>query len=294
MNILVLGMGHMGRALALRLIDTGHQVSVWNRTPGRASDVISRGGHEVPRPCDGLATADVVCSSLADDHAVLAVLAPDGRPLVVPDGRSASRGDEDGPPVVDMSTVAPATARRLAEIYGTRFVASPVLGAPQALAGGQAPLAVAGPEATVQRLDPMWSALTTTVRRCGTDPGMAQVVKLINNYLLMAGVAALADAVGVGEAAGLAGDDLRELLGALGTVAPALHNRIDDIVRGDHQGWFATTLGAKDVRLFAEVGSGAGLEMPLASAVQGRYEAAAAAGWADADIAAVVELLRRR
>lgn len=291
MNVLVLGMGHMGRALASRLIDTGHQVSVWNRTPGRADDVVSRGGREVTEPSAAIATNDVVCSSLADDDAVLAVLAPDGRPLVVPGGR-ASRGDEDGPSVVDMSTVAPGTARRLADLYGNRFVASPVLGGPQALAGGQAPLAVAGAETTVQRLDPLWSALTTTVRRCGTDPGMAQVVKLINNYLLMAGVATLADAVAVGQAAGLGGDDLRALLAALGTVAPALHNRIDDIVGGDHQGWFSTTLGAKDVRLFTEVGAGAGVEMPLARAVQGRYEAAAAAGWADADIAAVVEPLR--
>ena len=244
MRTVVLGMGRMGRALAARLIDTGHDVTVWNRTPGRADEVLRRGAREVTAPAEALAggDVDVVCSSLADDAAVLGVLAPGGVALWGP----------GGPPLVDTSTTAPATARRLADLYGGNFVASPVLGSPQALAAGQATLAIAGPDDVVGRLEPLWTSITSMPRRFGTDPGRAQVVKLLNNYLLMAGIAALAEAVAAGEAAGLGADELSALFAGLATVAPALRNRIDDIVGGDHGGWFSTVLAAKDVGLLVE------------------------------------------
>jgi 3-hydroxyisobutyrate dehydrogenase-like beta-hydroxyacid dehydrogenase len=82
--------------------------------------------------------------------------------------------------------------------------------------------------------------------------------------------------------------------GQLPLVAPALRNRLADIVAGDHDGWFSTTLGAKDLRLAQELARSHGVELPLAAAVRDRYEQAAAQGFADADIAAVVELLRPR
>jgi hypothetical protein len=76
-------------------------------------------------------------------------------------------------------------------------------------------------------------------------------------------------------------------------VAPALRNRLHDIVSGDHDGWFSTTLGAKAVRLAEDLARSHGVLLPLADAVKRRFEEAAAQGWADADIGAVVELLRR-
>jgi hypothetical protein len=72
---------------------------------------------------------------------------------------------------------------------------------------------------------------------------------------------------------------------------PALRNRLDDIVSGDHDGWFSTTLGAKDVRLAENLALSHGVLLPLADAVKRRFEEAAAQGWADADIGAV-DLLR--
>ncbi|MEV6982448.1 NAD-binding protein [Sphaerisporangium sp. NPDC051017] len=73
-----------------------------------------------------------------------------------------------------------------------------------------------------------------------------------------------------------------------------MRNRLDDVLGGDHEGWFTTRLGAKDVRLPAEVAETHGLTLPLARLVERRYEQAAAAGFGDADIGAVVELVRDR
>jgi 3-hydroxyisobutyrate dehydrogenase-like beta-hydroxyacid dehydrogenase len=126
----------------------------------------------------------------------------------------------------------------------------------------------------------------------GEDARVATTLKLLSNYLLMSGIAALAETVATAQAAGLPDKLIRDFLGQLPLVAPALRNRLDDIVSGDHDGWFSTTLGAKDVRLAEDLARSHGVLLPLADAVRRRYEEAAQ-GWADADIGAVVELLRK-
>jgi 3-hydroxyisobutyrate dehydrogenase-like beta-hydroxyacid dehydrogenase len=279
----VLGLGRMGSALVSRLLDTDHQVTVWNRTPGRADELVERGATEASDARSAVDGVDAVLLSLADDAAVMGVLG----------GREGLLVSPHTTPVVDLSTTSPATATRYGDLLAGHFVASPVLGGPSALAAGQAALAVAGPQELLDRLEPLLSSLSSRVRRCGSDPGRAQVVKLMNNYLLMTGIAALSEAVAAGEGAGLEAPLITDLLGTFPTVAPALHNRVQDIVGGDHNGWFSTTLGAKDVALFADM-VGDGRELPLARAVLGRYQAAMDAGLGDADLGAVVELVRGR
>ena len=123
----------------------------------------------------------------------------------------------------------------------------------------------------------------------GEDPSVATTLKLLSNYLLMSGIATLAEVVATAQAIGLPDELIRDYLGKLPLVAPALHNPLDDIVSGVHYGWFSTTFWAKDVRLAAALARSHGVELPLADAVKRRFEEAAAQGWADADIGAVVE-----
>src|ERR1700758_2315017 len=94
---------------------------------------------------------------------------------------------------------------------------------------------------------------------------------------------------------GRAADDLiRDFFADVPFVAPVLRNRLDAIIAGDHEGWFSTTLGLKDVRLAEGLARSQGIRLPVAEALRGRYEEAAAGGWADTHITAVVELLRKR
>jgi len=295
MRVSVLGLGSMGQAIAGRLLDTGHSVGVWNRTAGRAAALTARGATEVAGPPAAFDGADVVLSSLSDDAAVRAVLL-DGGVLGQqhggtdrddPGGRFAARS----PAVVDCSTISPVTARALAEAYGDRFAACPILGAPAAVAEGRATLLLAGPGELVARLAPLWDDLSAHQRRVGDDPGLAQAVKLLANYLLMAGIVTLAEATAVGQAAGLDDATLEDVLSAL--AAPNVANRVTDVVSGDHRGWFSTLLGAKDVHLLVDLARRVGVGLPVASLVAARYDEAAGTGLADLDIGAVVELHRR-
>ena len=284
MKTTVLGMGRMGRALASRLLGSGHEVTVWNRSPGRSGDLLAQGASERDTVEEAAHGADVTFAVLSDDEASMQVLAPEGKP-VVSGGESV---------VVNVATTSPATARRLGEIYGGSFVAAPVLGSPDALASGKASLIVAGPDEAVRRLDGLLEQVSSSVRKAGSDPGRALIMKLISNYWLLAGIVTLSEGVAMGEAAGFSEEELIDLATQLPTVAPALHNRVADVVSGDHTGWFSSVLGAKDVDLFDAAAAAGGVDTPLARAVRDRYEAAVSAGIGDRDIGAVIELLRRR
>ncbi|MGO8905856.1 MAG: NAD(P)-dependent oxidoreductase [Solirubrobacteraceae bacterium] len=286
MRLAVLGMGRMGHAVAERLLDRDHDVTVWNRTPHRADDLIDRGATEAPTPAAAAEQAEATFTSLTDDTAVRAV-------VTGPDGVSAGLGDGV---LIDTSTVSPQTTADLAEAVGGRLLASPILGSPTAVLRGEAGYLVGGPRELYDRLAPAYEALAEEGRRIyvGEHAALATTLKLISNYLLMSGIVALSEAVVTAQAVGLPDELIRDYLGQLPLVAPALRNRLDDIISGDHDGWFSTSLGAKDVRLAEDLARSHGVQLPLADAVKRRYEEAAAQGWADADIGAVVELLRRR
>jgi 3-hydroxyisobutyrate dehydrogenase-like beta-hydroxyacid dehydrogenase len=284
MRTAVLGMGHMGRAIAGRLLGGGHEVTVWNRTADRAVELVALGAAEAATAADAVMGAEAVFISLADDTAVRSV---------VSETLLARLGDAV---LVDASTVSPQTTAELAAAVPRRSLAAPILGSPAAVAAGEAAYLIAGERAAYDRLAPAFETLAEETRRLyfGEDATLASTLKLLSNYLLMSGIAALSEVVATAQAAGLPDAMISAYFGQLPLVAPALRNRLEDVVSGDHQGWFATRLGAKDMRLAAELGASHGLALPIAQAIGRRYEEASAAGWADADIGAVIELLRSR
>jgi len=293
MRVAVLGMGKMGHAIAGRLLEGGHELTVWNRSPGKAGDLAAKGATDLSgQAASGAASgAEVVITSLSDDAAVQAVVIDGGVARAL---SSASGGVGTAAILVDMSTVSPEISRRLAQaVGGQRFVASPILSAPAGVASGEALYLIAGPSGPRKALAPIFGTLAGRRIELGEDPGTALVVKLMANALLLSGIAVLGEVVATAQAAGLDDDFLRQFLGSSPLVAQALRNRLDNMIAGRHTGWFTTALGAKDARLAQDVAVDLRLHPPLIEAVKRRYEEAAAAGWADDDLTAVIELIRR-
>jgi 3-hydroxyisobutyrate dehydrogenase-like beta-hydroxyacid dehydrogenase len=169
----------------------------------------------------------------------------------------------------------------------------PVLGSPQAVRAGQAVLLAGGDSALVQRISPVLSSLSSTVRRYDTAP-LAGTAKLTSNLLLLAQLVALAESFAVGRSGGLSDAQLRELLGDSPMVPSGIRNRFEDMLTGTPQGWWATALGAKDAGLAIDIARAAQLELPEATAVKSLYERAAASGMEHADVAAVAQLYGQR
>ncbi len=283
MRVSVLGMGRMGHAVAERLLGGGHLVTVWNRSPGRAADLVGAGAAEAQTIDEAVNAGEAILTSLSEDGAVRAVLIPDGE----------ARAAVTSQIVIDCTTVSPDTTRALASAYPGQFVAAPILGAPAAVSGGQAVYALGGPAELMTRLDTVLSALSTNHLRCGEDPAAATTVKVMSNSLLLTGLVALAEAVATAQAAGIDDAFLLDLLASSALVAPGLCNRLEDMVHGDHDGWFAMPLGVKDLDLFVSMASAASLEVSGAKTARDLYRRAAEAGLADADIAGVIEVVRQ-
>src|SRR5437764_83294 len=174
MDIAVLGMGRMGQAVAQRLLGGGHPVVVWNRSKGKADDVLAAGAEEAGSVAEAVEGAEVVITSLSDDDAVRQVALGEGgiRSAIGPEAVYA-----------DASTVSPFLAEALAAEFD-RFVAMPILGAPAAVEAGEATYLIGGDPAMANRLKPVMDALSQRVQRYDT-PRKAVGGKLANNLMLL-------------------------------------------------------------------------------------------------------------
>ena len=283
MRIAVLGLGHMGAAMAQRLMEAGHEVHVWNRTPGRAAGLVGLGAIEAHSTTEAVRDTSIVITSLADDAAVREV-------CLGPGGVAASLGSDAL--LGEASTVAPATSRAVASAMDGRFVDAPILGGPAAVLSGQAILLMGGEDSNIDRVDPLLAAFSAQRLRCG-PAGAGVTVKVLANQLLLTQLTSVAEAVASAQANGVR-DDLIALLGRSGLVPENLKNRWDDLVAGDHRGWFSMRLGRKDAQLALDLASGAGLDLAVARAVDQLFSQGIDAGLGDLDIAAVIEAVRAR
>src|SRR6478752_502613 len=191
MRIAIIGLGRMGRALADRLLDDSHEVSVWNRTSGRAAELQERGAR-VLGSVDDVHESDAVLLCLADDRSTLDVATPQGE----------ARASWAQTLVVNTATVAPDAITALVKAYGDRFVNAPILGAPQAVRSGAATFVVGGPASAREALAPLWNVFAG-VLDVGDRPETAAIMKLLNNQMLLAQVAVIAETVRAGRAAGI-------------------------------------------------------------------------------------------
>ena len=240
MRIAVLGMGNMGRAFAGRAIDLGHDVIVWNRSPGRADELVARGAVEVETPKVAAAGADAVLVVLADDAAVLEVSEGD-------DGALAGLGP--AAILANISTVSPATARQLADAGPDgRVLDSPVMGSPQAVSGGAGRFLIGGPIEAITALERLWDDLGAGFVHCG-PVGTGATMKLISNLLLITGVAALAEGIATARGQGISDELLRSIFADSMVLSPTSKLRLESLLDDAHPGWFSPALARKDVRL---------------------------------------------
>ncbi|MGH2717985.1 MAG: NAD(P)-dependent oxidoreductase [Actinomycetota bacterium] len=280
MRVSVLGMGRMGEGVALRLAEGGHQVTVWNRSPGKGAEAVAHGATEARTVAEATEGAEVVITSLSNDQAV--------RSLALGDGGFA--GGLHAAVYVDASTISPALSAELAERMDA-FVAMPILGNPQAVRSGKALYLLGGPPAALERLEPVVSSLTASTKRYPTAP-MASAAKLASNLLLLDAVVALAEAFTVARAGGLDDDEIRSLLSESAMVPAGVRNRFEAVLGHGDASWWTVALGGKDARLAGELARSAGSDLPMTQAAYQRYQDAVAAGLTEADISAVGDLYR--
>lgn len=280
-RIAVVGLGGMGKAMASRLLDTGHQVTVYNRTAERAKDLVARGARMADTPREAIEPGGIVITSLANDSAVKAVSLGDAGII----------GALAGGVHLSMSTISPSFAARLAERHraaGASYLGSPVFGRPPAAASGKLWIALSGSAAAKERVRPILAVLGQGVTDFGEKPEAANVVKVAGNFMLASAIETMSEAFALvakhGVEERLFYDLFSQSLFAC-TVFQGYGRYIVD--RAFEPAGFRLELGAKDVGLALQAGTESKVPMPIASVLRDRFLKALAKGRGDADWSAI-------
>ena len=278
----VLGLGAMGTAIAHRLLGAGHELSVWNRTPGRDEELVAAGARRAGSPADAVRRAEVVITMVTDPPALDQILlGTDGAASAIPRGAT----------LIDMSTVGPtAIASVVDRLAPVAVLDAPVLGSVPSVESGTLVILVGGERAVFDQRAEILSLLGTPIY-VGPS-GSGAWLKLVNNA---AGTAAL---VAVGELLALtdrAEIDLDVALDSLaaGPLASLIERWRPRLTGEEHSSYFRLALARKDLALAFEEARRTGTELTVAEAAAARCDQAIEVGLGDHDFGAIVPFLRR-
>jgi 3-hydroxyisobutyrate dehydrogenase len=277
----------MGAAMAANLARAGHEVVVWNRTPGRAPELDELDVKRAASPAAAAAAADVVVVCVSDTPDVEAVLFGE-------DG--VAHGARPGSLVIDCSTIAPAATRefaaRLAE-GGVALVDAPVSGGSEGARKATLSIFVGGEPDDVERARPVLGALGTTITHVGPI-GAGQAVKAVNQVILAGTYLGVAEGIVLAMKAGL---DVDQVVGALGGGAAqswVLANRSGRMLENDYPLGFKVTLHRKDLGIALELAKETGASLPVSELAATLEDVVVAGGHGDDDMSALARSIRGR
>ncbi|HLW81102.1 MAG TPA: NAD(P)-dependent oxidoreductase [Candidatus Acidoferrales bacterium] len=275
-----IGLGNMGEPIAGNILRAGFPLKVFNRTASKAAGLTAQGAKLAASAAEVAERGGIVCTMLADDRAVEEICGGED---------SFVKRLGQGGVHVSMSTIAPATARRLAthhKKYGVEYVASPVFGRPEAAAAAKLFVCVAGLALVKKKVQPILRAIGQEIFDFGEDPGSANVVKLCGNFLVASTVAALAEMLVLAEKNGVSKKAMAEMIGKF---SPLHYSYASMMAEGRFEpAGFRLALGLKDINLILETAAASVTPLPIASLLRDRWLASMAKGRANLDWSAVI------
>ncbi len=287
MKVGFIGLGAMGSAMASNLIKAGHEVTVWNRSPG-ATEPLASLGAKVVKSADRAAQGEVLFSMLANDQAVRDVMLAGG----------LLDGVDSGTVHVNHATISVALARELADEHITRgidYVAAPVFGRPDVAAAGKLNILAAGKPAVIERVRPLLEAMGSRIWPLGDAPERANVVKIAGNFMLGAAIESMAEASVLARAHGVSAADFLEVMTGTLFAAPAYQGYAKLIAAQRYKpAGFALPLGYKDIGLALTAADALRVPLPLAGLLRDSLLEALAAGDEDVDWSVMAEVAARR
>jgi 3-hydroxyisobutyrate dehydrogenase-like beta-hydroxyacid dehydrogenase len=282
MRVGFLGLGIMGQAMATNLAKAGHEVTVWNRTPGK----LVEGAGIAPTPAAAAQGAEVVWMCVSDTDAVEHV-------LFGPDGVEESL--VEGMIIADSSTISPsATAKFAARVKqkGAGYVDAPMTGSKIGAANGTLIFMVGGEATTIDRLSPLFAAMGKKIFRMG-ETGKGQATKLAMNLQIAMIFEGFAEALTLATKLGVDPQQLVSLIGATMVNSGVVEYKAPFVLHRDFTPNFPLRLMHKDILLALEAAKEARVKLPGLETVEEVYEMATEDGHRDLDYAATLSLLEK-
>ncbi len=286
-RVAFLGLGIMGGGMARRLLGAGFPLTVYNRNPDRAAPLVAEGAKLAASPRAAAANAEIVICMVADDTASRALWLGENGALA---------GAPKGAILLDSSTLSVGWVRELAEAaakHGCEFLDVPVTGTKPHAANGELTFLVGGSAAVLEKVRPALAVMSKTITHLG-PVGSGALLKLINNFMCGVQVVALAEALAFIERSGLDRAKALEILVGGAPGSPLVKVVSARMTTPDYTPNFMLKHLTKDLRYAVAEGASHGVPLATAAAAVEVLQKAVAAGQGDLDMAAVVELLRKR
>jgi 3-hydroxyisobutyrate dehydrogenase-like beta-hydroxyacid dehydrogenase len=279
-----IGMGSMGSLMARRLLQAGYRLTVYDRTREKTREAEQNGAQVADYPRDLATKADVVMSCVTDYEALSDLM--EGN-------EGALAGARAETVFIDMSTIGPEQSRDLHEKVKARratMLDAAVSGSTPQAQDGSLVIFVGGEQRVFQQHKPILEHLGKEIFYMG-ESGKGTTMKMVVNTLLGLEMQAIAEAVTLGEKAGLEQNQLLDVLGQTTVIAPAHKNKLNNLKKGEYPTQFALSLMHKDFGLIAQMAQSLNVAMPATVVAQQMY-ASALARHGDADFSVMLAYMR--
>ena len=280
MKIAFLGTGKMGAPMALRLLQAGHSLTVWNRTSAHCSPLTTLGARLAATPAEAVQGVDAVCTMLFDDAAHEAVLfGPQGLLEALPEAAVH----------ISHSTISVALSERLTEEHSHRnrlFVGAPVFGRPNVAETGKLWIVAAGAEEAIERAHPVFAPISRGISIVGTEPRQAHAVKIGGNFLISSMIYSLSESFVYAEAQGVEPSVFLETVNSALFQSPFYAAYSSVMLHPPAIPGATMELGAKDTDLFRQAALSRDIQLSLAESLAELFAEAKSLGRSQQDWAA--------
>ncbi len=286
MKIAVIGLGTMGAPMAENLIKAGFEVTVHNRTRSREEPLETLGATRAESPSAAAADAKIVLTCVSDT--------PDVERILLDPDRGAINGLKEGGLVVDCSSIAPGSTRRIAETFreiGHGYVDAPVSGGSEGAINGTLTIMCGGSEEDYERAYPVLQVIGSKVTRIG-PVGCGQIAKVANQVVITGTFMALAEALTLAYRAGANPEKVVEAIGGGVAGSWILNNRSEKMLQDDYPLGFRLRLHRKDLRIALDTAREFKVPVPIASLVATIEDALIAQGYGDEDMSNLARFVR--
>jgi len=294
MKVGFIGLGAMGKPMALHLAQAGYEITVYNRSAGQTAELEKAGARVAQSPTDAAIGAEIVMTMIADDPALEAVMFGNQSPNGGESAGGALKSMKHGAIHISFSTISPEMSKRLEQAHaaaGQHYVSAPVFGRPEAAAAKRLWVVAAGAPADIERCRPMLEAVGQGVIVVGEEPWVSNVVKIAGNFMIITAIESLAEAFALVRKAGVRPERFLEIFNGNLFKSPVVQNygMIMAEERYDPPG-FKLRLGLKDVNLAVGAAKTLGASMPMGDVLVSQFKDAIGRGMGEIDWSALGRL----
>ena len=286
MKLGFIGLGAMGAPMASNLLESGHELAVWNRSPEKVDPLVEVGARRADSPADAASGTRATILMLTNAEAVHEVLFGD---------KGVVQGLPTSAAVINMGTIGAVATTTIAKTLGDlgfRMLDAPVSGSTPVAEAGKLSIMVGGDEQTFEEFEPVLAAMGEKISHLG-ELGSGARMKLINNLILGANMAVLSEGLALGEAAGIPVEKQLEVILGGGAASGVAQRRSGNLISGSYQPQFKLSHELKDLYYALELGRDLEDPLPITAVVSQIYNEGMREHSED-DMSAVAEVYRQR